>query len=302
MQRIAVMLEYFHPWTNSAGFYLARALGLYEAAGLAVELRVADPAWGDALEYLARGDVAFAVFPSNRLLVRRDRGQPLLGIAAINHRALEMVQTVAGTGITRPRDLVGRRVALNPTPRGLAMLRHLVAHDGGDADAVEIVDSGTRELTLEALRDGAADASFGSYWAWEALLPSRVPPEQRVQWPVDEIGAPPYHSYLLGTREDIAEGEADMVRRFVQATAAGFRAAAADPLAALPLLEEVIPYFPHETLAASLPLIATTWLDGAQWGVQRHDKLEPYARWLAEHGIVADADVWRAATTNAFLA
>lgn len=301
LRRVSVMLEYFHPWTNAAGFYQARAAGAYEAAGLAVEFRVADPDWGDSLAYLARGDVDFAIFPSNRLLVRRDRGEPLLGIAAINHRALEMIQAIAGTGIERPRDLAGRRLALNPTPRGLAMVRHLVAQDGGDPDTLTIVDSGAREFTPDALADGAADASFGSYWAWEALLPSRVPAERRVQWPVDTIGAPPYHSYLLGTREAFAEENAALLRAFVAATGQGYRAAAADPLAVLPLLERVIPYFPHEMLAASLPLIASTWLDDGAWGVQRADKMAPYAAWLAQHGILADPEIWRAAVSNAFL-
>ncbi|WBO21558.1 ABC transporter substrate-binding protein [Sphingomonas abietis] len=301
MRRVTVMLEYFHPWTNSAGFYLARDRGFYEAAGLAVEFRVADPAWGDALQYLARGDVDFAIFPSNRLLVRRDRGEALIGIAAINHRALEMVQAIAGRGIARPRDLAGRRVALNPTPRGLAMIRHLVTSDGGDADRVTIVDSGARELNPEALRDGIADASFGSYWAWEALLPSKVPAGDRIQWPVDEIGAPPYHSYLLGTREAFAADDPELTRAFVRATREGYLVAAAEPRAALPLYEAVIPYFPQAMLAESLDLIASTWLEDGRWGVQRADKLAPYAAWLASHGILADAAIWETATTNAFL-
>jgi NitT/TauT family transport system substrate-binding protein len=296
------MLEYFHPWTNSAGLYLARARGLYAAEGLAVEFRTVDPVWGDGLAYLARGDVDFAIFPSNRLLVHRDRGEKLIGIAAINHRALEMVQSVTGRGIARPRDLAGKRVALNPTPRGLAMVRHLVAADGGDSAAIEIIDAGSRELTLEALVEGAADASFGSYWAWEALYPSTVPQASRIQWPVDTIGAPPYHSYQLGTRQALAEAEPDLIRAFLRATAQGYRQAAADPHAALPLYEQATPFFPHAMLADSLTLIATTWLDDGVWGQQREDKLAPYAGWLAFHGILANAGIWREAATNAFLA
>ena len=35
---VRVMLEYFHPWPNSAGLYLAREKGWYSDAGLDVEL------------------------------------------------------------------------------------------------------------------------------------------------------------------------------------------------------------------------------------------------------------------------
>ncbi|WAF83272.1 ABC transporter substrate-binding protein [Metapseudomonas otitidis] len=300
MFALRVMLEYFHPWPNSAGFYLARERGWYREAGLDVELVVHDPYHGDTLDHLARGAAALGVFPSNRLLVRRELGQPLIGVAAINHRGLESIQTLTDSGIRRPRDLQGKRLALNPTPRGIAMVRHLVSRDGGDPDAVELVDAGFRELRPEDLAAGHADASFGGYWAWEALLPSPIADERRVVLPVDEIGAPPYHSYLLGAREDWLEAHGDIARRFLAITARGFLAAAAEPEAALPVYERTIPYFPREMLAASLRRIAPSWLHEGHWGEQREDLLRPYAQWLHEYGVLRDPEVWRGATSNAW--
>ncbi|WP_322049832.1 ABC transporter substrate-binding protein [Paraburkholderia bannensis] len=301
MTRITLMLEYFHPWTNAAGFYLARDEGWFAQAGLDVEIVVPDPARGDALAHLARHEVDFGVFPSNRLFVQREAGRPLVGIAAINHRALETIQTVAATGIERPRDLAGRRLALNPTPRGLAMVRHLVAHDGGDPDAVAIVDSGVRELPPESFLDGEADASFGSYWAWDTLLQTGVPDAQRRIWPVDEIGAPAYHSYLLGAHEDTLETRGEVVRGFLAAARRGYLAVAQEPARALPSLERVIPYFPRALLARSLPLIASTWTHEGQWGVQREALMYPYAQWLGAYGVLRDAAQSAHAFTNAFL-
>lgn len=296
-----VMLEYFHPWPNSAGFYLARERGWYREAGLDVRLQLPDPYHGDSLQHLLSGDADFGIFPSNRLLVRRALGQPLRGIAAINHRGLESIQTLADFGIRRPRDLAGRRLALNPTPRGLAMVRHLVAADGGDPDAVILVDSGTRELRPEQLAAGMADANFGSYWAWEALMDSPVAPGRRVVWPVDEIGAPAYHSYLLGAHERLLDERPDQVRAFVAATARGFLAAAAEPLAALAAYEQATPYFPRELLTLSLQRIAPTWLHEGRWGHQRSELVEPYAHWLHAHGVLDDPEVGRHAVTNDYL-
>src|SRR5690349_10419032 len=112
---VRVMLEYFHPWTNAAGLYVAGRQGWYRDAGLDVELTVFDPQRGDTLEHLARGEVHFGIFPTNRLLVRSAAGQPLRAVASINHRGMETIQSVVGRGITRPRDLAGKRLALNPT-------------------------------------------------------------------------------------------------------------------------------------------------------------------------------------------
>lgn len=299
--RLSVMLEYFHPWPNSAGFFLARDRGWYAERGLEVELLVPDPFHGDTLEYLLQRRAHFGVFPSNRLLVRRGQNQPLVGIAAINHAALESIQTLSDSGITRPRDLVGRRLALNPTPRGLAMVRHLVAADGGDPDELILVDSGTRELRPEDLVAGRAEASFGGYWAWEALMSSSIPTTRRVVLPLTELPAPAYHSYLLGTHEDTLATLGNVTRDFLAATAQGFLAAAAEPQSALDAYERATPYFPRELLAASLDAIAPTWLHQGRWGEQRRPLLEGYARWLADYGVLADAEVWRGATTADYL-
>lgn len=301
MRRLRVMLEYFHPWPNSAGFYLARERGWYAELGLELALQLPDPWHGDGLAHLLRGDCDFAVFPSNRLLVRRAAGEPLRAIAAINQCGLEAIQTLTDTGIARPRDLAGRRLAMNPTPRGLAMVRHLVAHDGGDPDAVLIVDAGTRELRPEDLAGGLADASFGGYWAWEALMDSPIEPTRRLTWPVEALGAPAYHSYLLGAHERTLETHPEWVRDFLSATARGFLATAAEPLAALEAYERATPYFPRELLAASLRAIAPTWLHDARWGQIRQPLLQGYAQWLAQYSVLADADAWRGAADAHFL-
>lgn len=300
--RIRVVLEYFHPWPNSAGFYVARERGWYERAGLDVELSTYDPGRGDSLSYLARGEADFAVFPTNRLLVRREQGEALVGVAAINHRAMETIATVTGRGVERPRDLAGRRLAMNPTPRGLAMVRHLVAADGGDPDAVEVVDAGYRELTFADLDDGTiADASFGSYWTWE-MVRDTFPQQRRVVWPVDKIGAPSYHSYLLGATEDVVEFEPEVVQRFLAATELGFHQAAADQAYALAVLDRVIPYFERQALSDSLELVAPTWFDAdGRWGRQSESLMRGYALWLAENGVLRDPSVWRGATTNSLL-
>ncbi|MEV6497101.1 ABC transporter substrate-binding protein [Streptomyces prunicolor] len=302
MPHIRIMLDYFHPWPNSAGLYVARARRWYAEGGLDVELVVQDPGRGDTLEYLARGEVDFGIFPPNRLLARRaEHGQPLIAVSAINHRGLEAIQTTTSTGITRPRELAGRRIAYNPTPRGRAMVRHLVAADGGDPDAVISVDAGSRELTVDDIAAGEADATFGNYWSWDALR-GDLPEEQRVTWPVDEIGAPRYHSYLLGTNETLLDQHPALVRDFLAVTARGYAAAAQEPDATLELLEQVIPYFPRPLIARSLALIAPTWTDtDGRWGVIDEGRMGPYAHWLAENGAIPDDRDWAKSFTNGLL-
>jgi ABC-type nitrate/sulfonate/bicarbonate transport system substrate-binding protein len=298
---VRVMLDYVHPWPNAAGFYVARSRGWYREMGLDVELTTHDYGRGDTLAHLARFEVTFGVFPSNRLLVRRENREPLVGIAAINQTGLETIQAIRAAGISRPRDLAGHRVGYGPTPRGRAMVSHLVTADGGDPAAVITVDSAGHELTPDYLVSGDIDALFGGYWCWD-VLSSAVPDDQLITWRVADIGAPAYHSYLLGTQEWTVASNPELVKGFLAATSRGFHAAADDQEATLALLQRVIPYQPRWRLARSLELVSTSWFHEGRWGVQReHDLVAGYAEWLAGYGVLADSGAWKGATTNVFL-
>ncbi len=298
MHQLTLALEYFHPWPNSAGFYFARSRGWYADAGIDLEIRCVDPGVGDTLEHLLRGRADYGIFPTNRLLVRRELGQPIVGLVAINQRGLETVRTRADSGIERPRDLVGRRVALNPTPRGLAIVRSLVEADGGDPGGVIIVDAGARELDPATHFDGIADATFGSYWAWDNLLTTLPASEERV-WRVDDTLGLRYHSYLLGARE--GRSDPGLQRAFLEVTEHGFHAAADEQAAASTVFEGVVPYFPPHVVARSLSAIAPTWFHEGEWGLVREELMVSYSSWLASHGILNDPTAWRAAVADVAL-
>ena len=180
------------------------------------------------------------------------------------------------------------------------MVRHIVTRDGGDADRVIIIDSGVRELSVDDIAAGEADATFGGYWAWDALFGS-IGAERRVTWNADEAGGLRYHSYVLAVRESTLTADAGMVRAFLRATGDGYRTAESDPDATLATLERVIPYFPRPIIRRSLSLIAPTWTHQGRWGELRPELLQDYSSWLAENGIIRRGSIWTEAVTNDFL-
>jgi NitT/TauT family transport system substrate-binding protein len=296
--RLSLALEYFHPWPNSAGFYVARHHGWYADAGIELQIRTVDPGIGDGLEHLERQLVDLAVFPTNRLLVRVDGGRQLRALRAINQRGLETIRTLESSGIGTLAELAGRRLALNPTPRGLAMVRDLVRRAGGQPDDVVIVDVGARELTSDELAAGAADATFGSYWAWDILLSEHPDRPERV-WRVDDELPFSYHSYLLGARADFAAAQPNLLDAFHDATDRGFRYAAEHPAETVEVLRGVTPYFTDHVITRSLEAISGTWFHDGHWGIIRRELVEPYAHWLAEHGILSTPERWQEALLDA---
>ncbi|MFT4029692.1 MAG: ABC transporter substrate-binding protein [Protaetiibacter sp.] len=292
MVRISLVQEYFHPWPNSAGFHLARSRGWYREAGIDLELRTVDPGRADGLGYLAAHEAELAVAPGNRLLVRREAGTAVTAVAAINQRGLETIRTRVDSGIERLRDLAGRRIAYNPTPRGRAIVRALLASDGADpADYIE-VDSGSRELDPADFFAGLADASFGSYWSWDILL-TNLPPEQERHWRIDEVLGLRYHSYVLAADERLTDAEPALVEDLVAITERGFRAAADNPDEVEAIYERVIPFFPARVVRRSLEEVAPTWFHDGAWGVLREELIGPYAEWLAANGILERPGEWR---------
>jgi putative hydroxymethylpyrimidine transport system substrate-binding protein len=294
MVRISLVQEYFHSWPNSAGFYLARSRGWYADAGIDLELRTVDAGRTDGLGYLIAGEADLAVAPSNRLLVRREAGASVVGIAAVNQRGLETLRARANSGIERIRDLQGRRIAYNPTPRGHAIVRELLASDGADPDDYIAVDAGARELDPADRFSGLADATFGSYWAWDVLLTELPPAEERL-WRVDDQLGLSYHSYVIAAPEEFADGDAALVEDFVAITEQGFRAAAEHQDEVAALYERVIPFFPAAVIRQSIAEIAPTWFHDGEWGRIRDELVGPYAHWLAAHGILNRPEEWSSA-------
>jgi NitT/TauT family transport system substrate-binding protein len=174
------------------------------------------------------------------------------------------------------------------------MVRDLVRRAGGEPDDVILVDAGARELTSEELAAGAADATFGSYWAWDILLNEHPDRPERV-WRVDDELPFSYHSYLLGSRAEFAARQPELVAEFLAVTDRGFRFAADHPVETVEVLRDVTPYFTDDVLTRSLEAISGTWFHDGVWGTIRRDLVEPYALWLAEHRILAAPERWQKA-------
>jgi NitT/TauT family transport system substrate-binding protein len=301
-KRARIMVGYYYPWTNDAGILLARDRGYFAEEGIEADFSAGDPGRGDTLAYLSEGDVDFGIFPTNRLLKLRESRPNVTAVAAINQRGLETIQTVRGKGIESPADLAGRTIALAPTPRGLAMVKHVAARNGVDPESLSFYDSGAGELSAAQIRESDAyDATFGSYWAWDIPLDESLPDEDRLYWPVDEIGAPRYHSYLLGVNDRHIEEDPEFVSGFVRALGRAYADIASEPLSAAPLFARYVPFLPVRAVERSLPLIAGTWLLDGRWGAIREDYMEEYAHWLADSGILKDREGWKSSYTEEYV-
>ena len=97
------------PQTQFAGFFVAREFGLFDKAGIAVELQPGGPGV-DPLGRLQRGQTDVAVGWSSDALNLRRQGADLINVAQLFQRPGTMLVCRDDAGIRQPTDLRGKRI------------------------------------------------------------------------------------------------------------------------------------------------------------------------------------------------
>ncbi len=133
LDRITLQLKWKHQF-QFAGYYAAIAQGYYRDAGLDVALREAEPGQ-DAVQSVLKGQAEFGVGTSDLLLLRQ-RGAPVVVLAAIFQHSPLVVLTREGGGVRDIQDLQGKPIMIEP---GSAELSAYFKYEGVDATKLKIL-------------------------------------------------------------------------------------------------------------------------------------------------------------------
>jgi putative hydroxymethylpyrimidine transport system substrate-binding protein len=285
----ATLLLDFAPNGVHAGIYVATSREFDEAEGVELDVR-APGASTDALRQLQAGRADMAILDIHDLALARAKGRDIVGVMALLQRPLASVQ--AQPDVRRPRDLEGRRVGVTGLPSDVAVLRSVVAGDGGDPDAVR-----TTTIGFEAVRAMLAERvdAATAFWNVEGVALREQRPDVR-EFRVDDFGAPAYPELVLCvTRAALTEDRA-VVRATIRALQRGYRQAQNDPESAVTALVDTDSGLSREAASAQVDAVAPAWTAGARaYGELRRDVLGEWADWDLEFGIVQEPiDVGRA--------
>jgi putative hydroxymethylpyrimidine transport system substrate-binding protein len=211
----------FTPNAAHAGVYEAVANGRDVDHG--VKLTIRQPtASSDSLKLLSVGRADMAVADIHDLGLAREKGEDLVGVGALVQRPLASV--IAGPGITRPRQLEGKRVGVTGVPSDNAVLQAVVQGDGGDVRKVRTITIGfTAVPSLIAGKVAAATA----FWNVEGVALERRGVDTH-EFRVDSFGAPRYPELVLVARRDTVESDPELLRDTLAALADGTAVALED--------------------------------------------------------------------------
>jgi putative hydroxymethylpyrimidine transport system substrate-binding protein len=190
----------------------------------ATDLRIRVPAAStDSLKLLAAGRADMSVVDIHDLGLAREAGSDVVGVGALVQRPLAAVIARAGK-VRRPRDLEGRRVGVTGLPSDEAVLRAVVANDGGDYARVEKVEIGFS--AVPTLIAGRVDAVV-SFWNAEGVALRERGVRTR-EFRVDDYGAPRYPELVLVVRRATLEESEELVDDMLDEIAAGTERALGD--------------------------------------------------------------------------
>lgn len=298
-REVTVVLDWT-PNTNHSGVYLAAHDGAYANAGLEVDVVEPDQAGGIA--QVAAGNAQFAFSYAEQVLPARAQGTPIVSIATVLRTNTSSIVAPVGRDITRPRDLAGKTYGTYGGAIEEPLVRSLVACDGGDPDTVRFVEVGNADYSV-GFRRNAYDAVW-VFDGWDVIRLREVAKTPVTTIPLREHFdcVPDWYTPVIVTTETLIRDDPELVRRFLTATAEGYRTAMAAPERAADALVTAAPESDRALVEASARFLAPFYASNpADWGMQDPVVWERFAAFLRRNAIVAEPGDVAAAFTNDFL-
>ena len=280
------------PNTNHTGFYVAKAEGYYDSAGIDADFLspAADDYETTPAKRVATGESTLAIAPSESAISYHTHPEyaSLVAVAAVCQRDTSAIAALGEGEIERPRDLDGKTYASYDARFEDDIVRQLIRNDGGDGD-IEITTPPKLGIP-NTLLEGDADATW-VFVPWEGLQAERDGIDL-TPFSLDEYDVPYGYTPTVLAHPDTVAERSDELAAFLRASARGYRLAADDPdRGARALIETADVEFDEEFVHESQRRIADAYLtpDG-EWGVMNRERWATFVSWLTDESILTDRE------------
>ncbi|MBQ3256059.1 MAG: ABC transporter substrate-binding protein [Oscillospiraceae bacterium] len=282
LKDVTVVLDYV-PNTNHTGFYVAQALGYYEAQGLNVT--VIEPGDNDSTTLCAVGRAEFAVSYQENVTYARTASEPLpiRAIATIIQHNTSGFIFRPDSGIESPKDFEGKVYAGWQAPSEAAVLEAVMKQDGADFSKLTMV--GASGSGLDSMTNG-----IDIQWEFEgwAIINDRMNGHEVGYLPVNELDSRlDYYTPVIITNETMIDENPETVQAFMTATKQGYEYAIANPDASAEILAKVIPETDPEFIKESQKFLSEQYsMDSDTWGLMKDEVWDGYTEFMYEYGLI----------------
>lgn len=220
----------------NAGFMMAKQMGLYQRVGIDLTIEEGKGS-GTTAQMVATGqtDIGFADAPAAMQL--RTRGAPVTIVAPVLQTNGFAIIALEDTGIASPKDLVGKRVAVQPGTAQTTLLDAILASNGIDKTKLNVINIDPGAF-VGALLEKKVDAILGGADFHSVQIRERGFKVRDIFY--RDVGVPTVGLSIIA-RDDKIKADAELYRKFVEASLQGWDAARKNPDAAA---DAVVAQFP----------------------------------------------------------
>ena len=229
-----------------APWFVALDKGYYRDEGLDVSITPGQ-ASSAVMQRLAGGDVQFAFADFNGIVLSRTQGTVARAVMCCYAKAPYVIFSLASSNITKPKDLEGKRLITNPGSPVPQVFRIIAQRDGLDESKIvwNTVDGAAK---AQLIVSGQADAT--DYFIVQKPLIERAAAGRPLNMmTLTDYGIVSY-SNSVAVLEEYLTRNADVVRRFVAASAKGWDDTFARPDEAVSILVKHNPTIDGEVARA----------------------------------------------------
>jgi ABC-type nitrate/sulfonate/bicarbonate transport system substrate-binding protein len=215
-------------------------------------------------------------------------GQPVVSIAAIIQHNTSALVTLASSGLTRPAMLDGKVYGGFGAPYEGAVVGAIIKHDGGKGVFKNVTLSVD---AMDALKAHRVDFVW-IFEGWEGIQAEREGVKLNAFY-ITDYGVPDYYTPNIITSPKEIQQKADLLHRFMKATARGYEYARTHVQDSAQALLALAPKgtFPDPGLVtASQEYLSPRYADsGRKWGWQDAAAWHGYPQFMLDSGGVQDA-------------
>lgn len=302
-KKVTLMLDYV-PNTNHTGFYVAKELGYYKEAGLAVD--IIEPGDNATATMVATGKADFGISYQEDVTYALTAKEPLpiKAVATIIRHNTSGFVSLKEAGISSPKDFEGKTYAGWGAPSEEAVIDAVMKKDGGDIKKLTIVGAdGSGFASLSASTGENKVNLQWEFYAW-AYIKGEMDGYALDYMPLSELDKRlDYYTPVIITNLSLMETEPEMVRAFMQATKKGYEYAIQNPKEAAKILHDTaLPDIDLAFLEKSQAFLSEEYARGADsWGVMKDEVWDGYTDFMYEYQLIDKLIPAKELYTNEFV-
>lgn len=296
-ENVTVILDYVAN-TNHTGMYVAQDQGYYKEAGM--DVSIVEPTEGATATLIAVGKGDFGISYQEDVTIARTSADPLpvKAVAALIQHNTSGFVTYGDKDIHSPKDFEGKTYAGWGGPGEEAVLKAVMAKDGGNFSKLDMVISDGSGF--EALKDKVDVMWF--FEGWDNIkcrlndFPINYMELRQLDKRLD------YYTPVIIASEDTLKNKPEMTKKFLEATAKGYRYAIEHPKESAEILHKYAPDYSLEMLTMSQEYLAGKYMeDTKRWGEMKDSVWDNYTDFLVEYGVIEEDIPADQCYTNEFL-